>query len=490
MSYFFKSKIPRAWRITAVATTGVMIMGVSFNTWKTLSGKVESIPKFDTNAIVRVEEHARYPCKTFSGYSVVVWNYYLRNSVSNDNLESGNSRNTQKNDNEKNLGDIFRGILALFSNETNKITESADPSANENQLHFVREVVGDGGTPSNTVESSTSMISSSSSSSSVPFVAASTWPAGTSKYAAMTIEPSSNGSAVVGGLLRQLADRATHQSLVRCDPFASASMNCMGDPSYLGAAYLRVLLSAFLLLPSPLPRLRVAVLGVGGGSLPSFLQQYFSQDMTRLDLVDAEPQCFHAAVNDLGMRERMRGGVVAYHIRDGAAFLQDVVGVSGTHVRTSGSHSSSPVIFSDEKEISSVGPQKESGFARRYDVLFVDLFVGSSPPVFLSSVPFLSLCHESLSSVGVAAFNLPAADPVFMDSCHRVFGQQNVYQIPVPASANVVVLARRTTTTHGDINEATRLSKRHFCWRAEELQKTHKLPFDLSGHFPLWWRLW
>ncbi|KAH9597391.1 hypothetical protein LSM04_002763 [Trypanosoma melophagium] len=485
MSYFFKSKVPRAWRITATAAKGVVIMGVSFNTWKALSRKVEAAPQFDTNAIECVEEHARYPCKTFSGYSVVVWNYYLRSSKT-DELKGGISGDISKNDNNKSLGDIFKGILALFSNETHKVVDPADPSANENQLHFVREVVGDGRTPLSSVESATSITSSS-----LPFVAASTWPAGTTKYSAITIEPSSSSTGNNVGLLQRLADRATHQTLVRCEPFASASLNCMGDPSYLGAAYLRVLLSAFLLLPSPLPRLRVAVLGVGGGSLPSFLQQYFSQDMTRLDLVDAEPQCFHAAVHDLGMRERMRGGVVAYHTRDGAAFLQSVIGVSGTSNEIiNASHSSTPVVFPDEREINGVGQQRELRLGRQYDILFVDLFVGGSPPVFLSSVPFLSLCHGALSSVGVAAFNLPAADPVFMDNCYRVFGKHNVYQIPVPTSANVVVLAKRTAITHESLDEATRLSRRHFCWRAEELQKTHKLPFDLAGHFPLWWRLW
>ncbi|KEG06050.1 spermidine synthase [Trypanosoma grayi] len=120
--------------------------------------------------------------------------------------------------------------------------------------------------------------------------------------------------------------------------------------------------------------------------------------------------------------------------------------------------------------------------------MFVDLFVGSEAPSFVSSPAFLQLCRGALSPVGVAAFNLPAADAVFVERCRAIFGRGNVFSFPVPASANVVVLARQASSSDDD--DAVHVSHRHFYRRAQALQKSHALPYDLSGHYPFWWCLW
>ncbi|ESL07062.1 hypothetical protein TRSC58_05255 [Trypanosoma rangeli SC58] len=472
MPYFFKPLNRRTCRLLAAAA-GLCALGGCFDAGMRLQRRARqgpAVPLFDTGAVERVEEHARYPCQAFPGYAVVVSNYYARVSAAGAPTRGGCSRATP-----------FTRLRDLFSNETHTVVDRGDPLEDENQLHAVREVVGDArvpplppGSDSSTPAKMTSLLASS------------TWPPGTVKYAAMTIEPSSSVLSLASepiGALRRLADRTTHQSLIRCDPFASPAINCAGDASYLGAPYLRTMLSAFLLLPLPLPRLRVAVLGVGGGSLPSFLQRYFSRDMMRLDLVDAEPQCFRAAVEDLGLRETMRGGVMSCHVSDAATFLKDAV------VGPNGAAAPVPLPGASPLPASEVPPRVEGRqHTRRYDLLFVDIFVGSESPAFLFSSSFLQLCHEVLSSVGVAAFNLPAPDPEFTDTCRRVFGPGNVFQIPVPASANVVVLARRAVG--GNMGGGVPISHRHFYRRAKALQNSHALPYDIAGHYPFWWRFW
>nr|CCC51353.1 conserved hypothetical protein [Trypanosoma vivax Y486] len=310
MSYF--SKLSNYRSLGLFLTVGAVSAPVLYNVFGTPSAHRDTT-SFDVLDVMEVEEHARYPCVALKGHDVVVWNHYAlsarqRNSSSEGRLHGVFST----------LGcaRTLGGFLALFSNEKHTLVGQCDSAAEENQLHLVREVVGNAREPSQTPTSvpTASSISEEADQSlglTEPLVASSTWPAGRSKYASLTIEPSLDTSlARHGTSLHRWADRATHQSFVRCDPFGPSFVNCYGDASYLGAPYLRVMLSAFLLLPQPLPRLRVAVFGVGGGSLPSFLQRYFSRNISRLDLVDIEPQCFRAAVEDLGMRHEMGGGSV------------------------------------------------------------------------------------------------------------------------------------------------------------------------------------
>ncbi|SCU70981.1 uncharacterized protein TEOVI_000256100 [Trypanosoma equiperdum] len=517
MPYFFKPLGARAWGFIAASVGGTFAIGI-FREIALL--RQREIPLFNEADVVHSEEHARYPCKTFLGYDVVVTNHYVREKGRGEqsllprgsDAENGNCGRSDR-------GGVMKKLFACFSNETYTTAGYSDSVSEVNELYLVREVVGDAHAPRGDVSTRSVKGFNGDDDDAVEdtvgnrvgssmFIASSSWPPGTVKYTSMTIETSHNEVRNDSdALLRRWSNRVTQQSLVRCDPLAPASMNCLADASYLGAPYLRIMLSALLLLPSPLPRLRVAVLGVGGGSLPSFLQQHFSHDIMRLDLVDAEQQCFRAAVEDMGMRKKMQGGSVTCHVQDGAAFLQDVVGSStGTgesnstfdELVSSRTHSGTSVSFkggdyptngNQHKPLSRYQVQP----ATCYDVLFVDLFVGSDPPAFMSSLIFLQLCREALSSIGVAAFNLPKSDPDFVQMCQRVFGSQNVYQVPVPASANIVVLARCAAGAgvgHTIYEERSHVAHRHFYRRAQQLQKSHGLPYDLSSHYPIWWRLW
>ncbi|CCW68819.1 unnamed protein product [Phytomonas sp. Hart1] len=390
-------------------------------------------------------------------------------------------------------------------------------------------------------------------------VASAGWPPHTEKYVSLSLEPSQSISGVyseindartVSDALRHLADRSTHQSLVRCAPFSAIpGTNCEADPSYLGADYLRLMLSAFLLLPSSIPPLRVGVLGLGGGSLPLFLLHYFSRSIHHLDLVEVEPMCIRAAVQDLGFWDTLNQHELALgspkasedgfssgspttqvHLEDAIVFLQkhhdqiaDLSPPRSDHLMTGrpiattqeplacGSPVSSSFVptskIVDRGKLSnmsscpllpSFSPRSRE---RLFDLLFVDLFLGSDLTDGVASADFLRLCRASLSSCGVVAFNLPARDRPFLQQCRQIFGEANTYLLMNSSSSNVVVLARggsvsafaREGLKKGGVDgsvPAPHLSHRMLYRRAMELSERHQLPFDLSAHYPVWWRFW
>ncbi|GET92550.1 hypothetical protein, conserved [Leishmania tarentolae] len=494
-TYFFR--IPSLQVCTiSFFSGGILLLGSSL--WDLMRSRRNAVPVFNSSMVVKTEESARYPCQTIEGFDVVVRSFYV--SVAAD-IKSSSPAPVLS------LLAWLRRFSDLFSNETHRI-DRVDPTSTRTSDQSVRLVVRDA--------------TDSDGGAGTSLIAASKWPPGTSKYAALVLEPSSltsgDSSASLQvrscSLLRQLADRATHQSLSRCNPRSTLlDMACEADPAYLGAPYLRVLLSAFLLLPATLSQLNVAVLGVGGGSLPLFLQQYFAPRMHRCDLVDLEPMCIKAAVEQLGMKEllntvalRREGGGVHYYIEDAVDYLSHRVGhvdcrtgwalpegpggSEGNGAASAALHHGTPV-FDDAVQATPALPKAMSAKRQRQlDLLFVDLFVGSELDMAVTSHEFLCLCRQSLSPHGVAAFNLPAGDRQFVQRCNEVFGNRNVYCIPVPASSNKVVLARGGGKDSGVVAEAPHLSHRILFRRAQELTAQYRLPYDLANHFPLWWRLW
>jgi spermidine synthase len=503
----------------------------AYEAWDVARSRRNAVPLFNSAAVVRTEESARYPCERLRGFDVVVRSYYVLTDAktetsSRSSISSTNDLAAAVNSSSKR----FRRFVGLFSNHTHNVNSDFITQEQDGEAASVRLVVRDAkdaaALPTRATEDDTGLI------------AASRWPAHTTKYAALVLEPSatngagSSSTSSSRSLLRQLADGATHQSLVRCSPRSTLlNMACEGDPTYLGAPYLRVLLSGFLLLPSTLSHLNVAVLGVGGGSLALFLQEFFASRLHRCDLVDVEPMCFKAAVEQLGLKEqlntvssRTEGGGVHYYVEDAVQYLQQRVHptetVGFTERLFSGAltpssheqnapipakasmHASTPV-FDTTPPLPSDGSGKSTAPSshtrvsssisserhRQLDMLFVDLFVGSELDSAVTSVAFLRLCKGSLSPYGVAAFNLPAADKAFVQRCGAVFGDHNVFRVPVPASSNEVVLVRGGAGSHSDM-VGPALSHRHLYRRAQELSAQYRLPYDLANHFPVWWRLW
>ncbi|KPI84289.1 hypothetical protein ABL78_6656 [Leptomonas seymouri] len=519
-SYFFR--FPSR-QVCVLAVLGCGTTAAAYETWDVMRTRSNAVPVFDSAAVVRTEESARYRCERLHGFDVVVRSYYVATDGKSGNSTylEGDASTTTAASSTNSLSTRFRRLANLFSNSTYRVSDDSTIPESANETASVRLVVRDA--------RDAAVLAKRSAKNDTSLIAAGHWPPHTSKYAALVLEPRAGNAkdnhdlSSSRSLLRQLADGATHQSLVRCNPRSSLlDMACEADSAYLGAPYLRVLLSGFLLLPSTLSLLNIAVLGVGGGSLPMFLQQYFASRLYQCDLVDIEPMCLKAAVEQLGLKEsldtvalRRAGGGVHYYVGDAVQYLRQHVHHNETvksnpsvtasslvsrwqevDIKASIVNASTPVFDVANTRNSGAVTGPSSGFSsptsikrqHQLDLLFVDLFVGSELDSAVTSVDFLQLCRGALSPYGVAAFNLPAADKAFVQRCGVVFGDHNVFRIPVPASSNEVVLVRGGAGSRVDM-VGPELSHRHLYRRAQELTAHYRLPYDLASHYPVWWRL-
>jgi spermidine synthase len=295
-------------------------------------------------------------------------------------------------------------------------------------------------------------------------------PEDTTKFTTMAIVPTASGPTVdddwhaaaggdaqVGGVLAALTaslDDSTQQSLIQCQEgyaggadVAAEMKSCVNNGATMCPMYLRVMMSAFALQPFPLPSaLSVLQLGVAGGSMGMFLQRYIPHHIQAFDLVDIEPAVFQAASADMGLEVTSANAAhTRFHAEDAEDYL----------VRA----------------------------ARKYDVLMVDTFVGADVPDHLRTPSFIELVSRSLTESGVAAFNLPYRDKRFVSAVERRFGRGNVFVVPVPKCANVVVLAAKNAPGNG-------MSQRHLLRRSTELSTQLGLPYDIGAHMPLRWLIW
>ena len=270
----------------------------------------------------------------------------------------------------------------------------------------------------------------------------------TDLYASLTLRPRTSD-----GSLSNWMDTMTQQSLQKCsadviDGYSDAS-TCLPDPNYLPSPYLRVMLGCLALLHAPLPcNLRVATIGVAGGALPMFLQTHFGPNISQLDLVDIEPVCFDAATKKMGLRQLSEVNM-RFIAEDGLAFLQSVNDLAHP----------------------------------KYDVIFIDAFIGSDVPKHISDSEFLVTARKALKTTGVLAMNMPGDDYAFLAQFKLAFGSNNVFTVKAPNSANRVIIATRNSPMHG-------VQRIHIVRRARQLSVEHNLPFDISTHFPITWSAW
>jgi spermidine synthase len=196
-------------------------------------------------------------------------------------------------------------------------------------------------------------------------------------------------TAEPGGLrtLRFAMDGA-RQSVVR-----------LGDPEHLELPYARVAMAGLALVEEPR---RVLVVGLGGGSLPSFLRNRFPG--TVIDIAELDADVADVARRYFGFREDAR---MAVHIGDGRRFI-------------------------------------EGAPALHYDAIFLDAFGAYSVPPHLATQEFLQAVRRALAPGGVVVGNVwnRSANPVY-DSMVRTY--RSVFDelciLEVPGDVNRIVLA-------------------------------------------------
>ena len=95
--------------------------------------------------------------------------------------------------------------------------------------------------------------------------------------------------------------------LLRFEPNgARQSIVKPGDPTYLGFGYTRVAFSGLALTPEPR---RMLVIGLGGGTMPMFLRNYYPAAL--IDVIDIDPDVVQVAKDYFGFREDERLHAVA-----------------------------------------------------------------------------------------------------------------------------------------------------------------------------------
>ena len=141
---------------------------------------------------------------------------------------------------------------------------------------------------------------------------------------------------------------------------ARQSVVKVGDPDHIELPYARAMLVSLAVVRDPA---RVLVVGLGGGTLPSFLRRHYPE--ATIDAVDIDPDVIEVAKSHFGFREdaRMRA-----HVRDGRKFIEEV--------------------------------------AEPYDLIFLDAFSSDSIPRQLTTRQFLEAVRRALTSRGMVVANL------------------------------------------------------------------------------------
>lgn len=193
-------------------------------------------------------------------------------------------------------------------------------------------------------------------------------------------------------------DEAGFRSLHFGRDGARQSVVKRGDPDHLELPYAKV---AMIGLAMTERVQRVLVVGLGGGSLPSFLRKHYPA--AEIDAVDIDPEVIKVAKEFFDFREddRMRA-----HLADGRGFIEAA--------------------------------------RRPYDIIFLDAFGSDSVPERLTTMEFLRAVRRALAPDGVVVGNIwgPYANRLF-HSMVRTYREAfaELVVLDVQGAGNKILLA-------------------------------------------------
>lgn len=191
---------------------------------------------------------------------------------------------------------------------------------------------------------------------------------------------------------------------------ARQSVVKVGDPQHLELAYARVLPLGFAFVAEPKAAL---VIGVGGGTIPSFLRAV--SPAMKIDAVDIDPVVVEVAKSHFGFRE---DDSLKAHVADGRAFVEAT--------------------------------------KQRYDFVFLDGFGQDSVPKHLTTREFLTAVKNVLTPGGIVLGNVWGRDVNRQyDSMIRTYRNvfREIYIVDVLGSGNKIVIATpsRFASSHREL---------------------------------------
>src|SRR5467141_2742682 len=172
-----------------------------------------------------------------------------------------------------------------------------------------------------------------------------------------------------------------------------------GDPDHLELPYARASLAGLALCEEPR---RFLVVGLGGGSVPMFLNKHYP--VAVIDVAEIDPDVVEVAKRFFGFREDER---LHAHVGDGRQFI-------------------------------------DRARQADYDVIFLDAFGAHDVPKQLTTREFLQITRRALKPNGVVVSNVwrPASNPLY-DSMVRTHQEafEELFILDVPGDVNNIFLA-------------------------------------------------
>lgn len=202
----------------------------------------------------------------------------------------------------------------------------------------------------------------------------------------------------------------------------------VGDPDHLELPYARAMVSGLALCPEPK---RVLVVGLGGGTIPSFLHKHYPQ--TRIDVVDIDPVVVEVAKQFFGFRE---DATLKAHVQDGRQFIEERLNA--------------------------------------YDVIFLDAFGSENIPYHLATREFLEAVRRAITAQGVVLADVWSRDlnPLY-DSMVRTYQEvfDELYILDVRGAGNKILIA---------LPQRLRVAREEFARRAGAISKQKQFRFDMA----------
>lgn len=171
-----------------------------------------------------------------------------------------------------------------------------------------------------------------------------------------------------------------------------------GDPDYLELPYARAIMAALTFCEKPE---RVLIVGLGGGTLPSFLHKHYPS--MRIDVVDIDPDVVDVARRFFGFREDC---ALRTHVADGRRFIEEC--------------------------------------REPYDMILLDAYGPDSIPRHLATLEFLQAVRRALAPGGIVAGNVwsPSSNQLYesmVRTYHEAFDE--LYILEARGSGNHILLA-------------------------------------------------
>jgi spermidine synthase len=215
---------------------------------------------------------------------------------------------------------------------------------------------------------------------------------------------------------------------LRFDGGVRQSVVKVGDPDHLELPYARAMVSGLALCPEPK---WVLVVGLGGGTIPSFLRKHYPK--TQIDVVDIDPVVVEAAKQFFGFRE---DATLKAYVQDGRKFIEERLNV--------------------------------------YDVIFLDAFGSEDIPYHLATREFLEAVRRAITAQGVVLGNIwsRGLNPLY-DSIVRTYQEvfDELYILDVRGAGNKILIA---------LPQRLRLAREEFGRRAGVISKHKQFRFDME----------